>query len=60
MPTRLEHRVSETPDDVIDLPELDEPPKGGYWAPEVLDIEATAEEIAEGNRLGDLTREQAT
>lgn len=51
--------VSETSDEVIDLPELDEPPKNNYWAPEVLDIEATDEEIAEGNRLGDETRKRA-
>lgn len=47
------------PEVIFDLPVLDEPPKGAYWAPEVLEIEATEEEIAEGNRLGDETRERA-
>lgn len=53
--------MSQTPDDdgVIDLPVLDEPPKGDYWAPEVLELDATEEEIAEGNRLGDETRARA-
>lgn len=51
--------MSETPEEIVDLPELDEPPKSNYWAPEVLEIEATDEEIAEGNRLGDESRERA-
>lgn len=52
--------MSETPDEpIVDLPVLDEPPKNNYWAPEVLDIDATPEEIAEGNRLGDATRARA-
>lgn len=51
--------MSDTSEEVVDLPELDEPPKNDYWAPEVLDIDATEEEIAEGNRLGDETRERA-
>lgn len=44
---------------VVPLPIRDEEPKNGYWAPEVLELEATEEEIAEGNRLGDETREKA-
>jgi len=51
--------MSETNENVVPLPERDEPPKNGFWAPEVLEIEATDEELAEGNRLGDLTREKA-
>ncbi len=51
--------MSEPDETVVDLPELDEPPKGDYWAPEVLELEATEEEIAEGNRLGDESRERA-
>lgn len=38
---------------VFDLPELDEPPKNDYWAPEVLDLEKTDEEAKRGNRLGE-------
>lgn len=34
---------------IVDLPELDEPPKNDYWAPEVSEVEATPAEIAEGN-----------
>lgn len=36
------------------LPELDEPPRDGTFAPEVSELELTPEEIAEGNRLGAL------
>ena len=34
------------------LPVMDDPPKGGYWAPEVSEIEPTFEEIAAGLALG--------
>lgn len=43
----------------IVLPELDEDPKDNYWAPEVSEFDATDEEIAEGNKLGDITRDLA-
>ena len=34
------------------LPELDDQPKNDYWAPEVAELELTAEELEAGNRLG--------
>lgn len=34
------------------LPELDDQPKNGYWAPELLELVLTPEEMAAGNELG--------
>lgn len=34
------------------LPVLDDPPRAGYFAPELSELELTPEEIASGNRLG--------
>ena len=34
------------------LPELDEPPKNGIYAPELSELDLTPEEVAEGNALG--------
>lgn len=36
----------------IELPVVDDQPKDGTYAPELLELELTAEEIAAGNRLG--------
>lgn len=36
------------------LPELDDQPKSGVFAPELAELEPTEEEIAEGNRLGQI------
>lgn len=41
------------------LPDRDTAPKNGYWAPEISEVEPTPDELAEGNRLGDLDREKA-
>lgn len=34
------------------LPEMDDQPKGGYWAPELSELELSPEEIAAGNAMG--------
>ena len=34
------------------LPELDDQPKSGVYAPELAELDATPEEIEAGNRLG--------
>lgn len=36
------------------LPEMDDQPKGGYYAPELSELELTPEEIAQGNLLGQI------
>lgn len=36
----------------VELPALDDPPKDGTYAPELIELELTDEEIAAGNALG--------
>lgn len=45
--------------EAIVLPELDDEPKNGYWAPEVSELELTDDEWAEGEVMGDITRDLA-